>query len=980
MTEKTSNSASKRKRGLEELNRFAAQSCILKEWDPVALVEEGTFSRIFKVVNRQTGQEAVLKFVPNPIEEDDCGQPGSPEDAFYRSRFEASKREAEIMNRFRGEDNIVQYLAEPEYLRRTFEGAHGEKLMQYAVMICMPMYINHKEWMPAIAQDRRRRIQMGIDIAHALMVFEKKGVYHRDIKPGNIMMDGNGTFYLADVGEAKLESEFTTLGFHGTRPYMAPEVYRQENERRKMRSDHRSDIYSLGIVLYRLFNHQQFPFLTDEGSLTVDASRSYSQYEKKNGMEGSLLPDGERARLLRYDGQKLPRPAEADDRLAEVILRACAYKQDDRYQTAEELYHALRACLEQGNSSLRKQRRTDSKTRGCMKQLLWLSVALLALLVGVIFFAVRAPQPTPAAPTTQPPLTATAAPTATAVPTATATAAPMDAPTAAPVVTATATPTAVPTATPTPTPVPTATPIPIPAGLEYTIESNSSCTITNYTGDAAELVIPEMIEGKTVTNIAYDAFGGCTSLRSIVLPDTITGIGDTAFSGCASLKTIELSDALEYIGDGAFSGCTSLQAVKVPDKIEYIGDRAFSDCTSLQSLELPNSLTRIEWAAFSSCASLQSIELPDSIISIGGEAFCCCSALQSIKLPDKIEHIGDGAFSECTSLQSLELPNSLTRIEWEAFSSCTSLQTIKFPNSLTTIEYGVFSNCTSLQSIELPDSLAIIGQYAFSDCTSLQSIELPDGVTKIDDWAFAYNYSLESITIPESVIDIGDYAFEQCSDNLTFTVPKNSYAETYIEQKGLYHLLISATTASDPSVPAGLKYKPYGATGCMITDYTGSANELVVPERIDGRTVTHIGSFAFIGCDSLQFVEFPDSVTSIGDSAFEDCNILQTIDLPNGITSIGKDTFAGCNSLQAINLPDSVTGIGGFAFYGCSSLQTIELPASMTSIGPYVFEDCSDDLTLIVPANSYAEEYAKQSGLKYQVVPSGISLPNPDEL
>ena len=75
---------------LEELLAFSQQSKILKKWQPVAYLDKGTFSRIFKAVNGQTGQECALKFVPNPLEAADCRELNTPESAFYRSRFEAS--------------------------------------------------------------------------------------------------------------------------------------------------------------------------------------------------------------------------------------------------------------------------------------------------------------------------------------------------------------------------------------------------------------------------------------------------------------------------------------------------------------------------------------------------------------------------------------------------------------------------------------------------------------------------------------------------------------------------------------------------------------------------------------------------------------------------------------------------------------------------------------------------------------------------
>ena len=331
---------------LKEVCAFSDQSKILQEWEPILYLDKGTFSRIFLVQKRSDNSiKAALKFVPNP-EETDCAPEGSENDQFYLSRFMASQREAEIMRKFRGKPNIVQYISTPEFLTRRFINDKGIEVVQYAVLICMPLYSDYKRWLPEIANDREKKIKLGMDIAKALESFETIGVYHRDIKPGNIMRDGKGSFLLGDIGEAKPESDQTTYGYHGTPPYMAPEVRELEIQiRKKRRSDHRSDIYSLGIVLYKLFNNQQFPYLSSEGTLTHEATVSYEKFKQKTGTDSELLTPSQKANLLRYGGGKLPKPTEADNDLSAVILRACAYNIKERHQNATELYEDLEACL-----------------------------------------------------------------------------------------------------------------------------------------------------------------------------------------------------------------------------------------------------------------------------------------------------------------------------------------------------------------------------------------------------------------------------------------------------------------------------------------------------------------------------------------------------------------------------------------------------------------------------------------------------------
>lgn len=134
----------------------------------------------------------------------------------------------------------------------------------------------------------------------------------------------------------------------------------------------------------------------------------------------------------------------------------------------------------------------------------------------------------------------------------------------------------------------------------------------------------------------------------------------------------------------------------------------------------------------------------------------------------------------------------------------------------------------------------------------------------------------------------------------------------------------------------GFRYVEFGE-GIIVTSYTGSEEEVVIPDSIEGKKVIGIGDYAFRGCSGLTSINIPSGVTSIGDSAFSGCSGLTSINIPFGVTSIGMHAFRECSGLTSVSIPSSVTSIEGSAFSGCSSLADITLPENLTSIGSYAF-------------------------------------------
>ena len=391
----------------------------------------------------------------------------------------------------------------------------------------------------------------------------------------------------------------------------------------------------------------------------------------------------------------------------------------------------------------------------------------------------------------------------------------------------------------------------------YTVNDDGTATITKYNGNDALLVIPNEIDGHTVTAIGRAAFSGCTSLISITIPDSVTSIGYIAFSDCTSLSSIEISDSVTEIGMSAFFGCTNLSSIKIPGGVKEIDRMTFSGCTNLASVIIPGGVTSIGYSAFSDCTNLTGITIPDSVTTIASVAFVNCTSLGSITIPDSVTYIGKAALPGCTSINVADNNQNYCDIDGVLFSKDKTVL-IQYPGGRTSESYSI------------PDSVTYIDESAFSDCTGLASIIIPGGVTSI-----------------------GESAFFDCTSLVSINVADNN--QVYCDIDGV---LFNKDKTEIIIYPTGKPSARYS-----------------IP---DG--VTSIGDYAFFDCTSLSSIEIPDSVTEIGNSAFYHCTGLSSITIPVDVREIGSQAFLDCTGLVYIRIPNGVTSIGWKAFDKCDKL------------------------------------------------------------
>lgn len=296
------------------------------EWKITEKIGEGSFGKVYKACRSEQGTTfySAIKVITIP------SNPG--ELSSVRSE---SPNEQSVKEYFQGlVDECIQEVSTMEYFRGNSHVVSVEdyKVVEYLDDIGWDIYIRMEyltsfmEYCAGRALSEDDVLRLGIDLCKALEYCQCQNIIHRDIKPENIFVSRFGEFKLGDFGIAReLERTMSGLSKKGTYSYMAPEMYKGEAY------DSRVDIYSLGIVLYKLRNHNRLPFISLEKQLIT-------------------YRDKENALNKRMAGEKLPRPAEAGDAFAEVILKACAFDREERYANAEEFREALER-VKTGSSS-----------------------------------------------------------------------------------------------------------------------------------------------------------------------------------------------------------------------------------------------------------------------------------------------------------------------------------------------------------------------------------------------------------------------------------------------------------------------------------------------------------------------------------------------------------------------------------------------------------------------------------------------------
>ena len=344
--------------------------------------------------------------------------------------------------------------------------------------------------------------------------------------------------------------------------------------------------------------------------------------------------------------------------------------------------------------------------------------------------------------------------------------------------------------------------------------------------------------------------------------------------------------------------------------------------------------------------------IPSSVVSLSSGVFKNNTTITSITIPSTVMSVGANAFENCTSLNRVIISDSITELPSGVFKGCTSLTDVSLPSALEVLPEETFSGCTSLEEVELPNTITTISQNAFKD-SGISTFDMPSSLTAIESGAFSGCQDLTSITILPTVTSIAADAFEDSGiKEVKMSATSREIIEAVFDDQELETIGIIVGDG-EFIYNSDFQHLVIPVIGSTIADNQFGGNLMLISAKIPS-SVTEIGTSAFDGCTSLDYITFANNsaLTTIGAKAFCGCTSLETISIPKSVKTIDNDAFSACIRLKQVEIEENsaLKTVGEGAFLG-TNLDLLELPNTVKTIGKNILSDYIEES--VINADEY---------------------------
>ncbi len=558
----------------------------------------------------------------------------------------------------------------------------------------------------------------------------------------------------------------------------------------------------------------------------------------------------------------------------------------------------------------------------------------------------------------------------------------------------------------------------------YTSVDNQSCWIylieidNNKVEEATELSIPSELKGRKVTRLGYDfpeedkkvefysnIFGVVVerefdvdgyspmlkNLTKLTIPDTVEEIEQTCFSGVKNVKTIELPPNVKKIYRETFYGCYYLQKIVLPEKLEYIEVDAFEECSQLKDIEISKNnenyyvkkgflIEKKEQRAIMLLQAKKTVTIPKGV-KVLGTHLLADGRINKVVIPASVQDVEVGALHN-KYIKNISIAKSSKYLAWDGqciYDKQDLSLVVAKPNKKG---YLRISN----KVIFLEDEANLIGRK------NVEILVVPGSVTTLglNGLYVGRSHAQKLYFLGETPPELLEYRSDYSSlPSFAHLYVRKKALSTYKKWYGKYGNLYSVKswntfmpsdlrryTRADEDKKKSTDYEYQKTNGTIgITKYIGKKKHVVIPAKINGLKVTHIGQSAFED-QKIVSVKFPATVKVIGRSAFESCKKLKRVEIPNSVEDMEARAFMGCKSLKEFQIPNRIEILHGKCFKRCVKLKTIKIPESVRQINMQCFAGCRKLEKVDLPKDLLGTEsgvFMNCKSLKRIVLPDGLS-------